>query len=153
METQDVTPAEFLEFFEATDKFYADDELVYFDGRGTAVDEYDYNDWVFTLVNINRTCHMYVPPKLAFYFINLALSNVSLLPNALGTEYITCARMKYLVRSYKLKHLTPMYPCAPEQYYQTSVGDIKAGWQTAPCQWPHRSATDKVTTNLYRRWR
>ena len=126
METRDVTPEGFLEFFEATDEYFGADELLYFDGRSTGTDEDNLDDWVFTLVNINRTVHLFVPPQIAFYFINLALSNVCLLPNSVGTEYITCNRMKWLVRAYKLKHLTPLYPFTPEQYYQTSLSKYKA---------------------------
>jgi hypothetical protein len=122
METEEVTPVELLEFFEGIDVHFEEDELLYFDGRCTTPDVDDFDNWVFTLVNINRTCHVFVPPKLAFYFINLELNNVSLLPNSLGTEYITSSRMKLLCRRYKLQHLTALYPYTPGQYYNNNLG-------------------------------
>jgi|GEM_PF-3915639 len=121
MNQEDVTPVEFLEFFEETDAYFSDDELVYFDGRCTGSDVDDFDNWDFTLVNINRTCHVLIPTKIAFYFINLALSNVSLLPNSFGSEYITFNRMRSLVSRYKLQHLTALYPCTPGRYYTDSM--------------------------------
>lgn len=122
METDEVTPVELLEFFEGIDEHFGDDELLYFDGRCTSSEVDELGNWVFTLININRTCHVFVPPKLAFYFINMELNNVSLLPNSLGTEYITCSRMKLLCRRYKLQHLVALLPYTPGQYYNDTLG-------------------------------
>ena len=122
MDIPEITLDEFLEFFEVIEEYFGNDELVFFDGRCTGSDVDNYEDWVFTLVNSNRNCHIFVPTKIAFYYINLALSNVSLLPNSFGTEYITCARMRSLISRYKLQHLTALYPYTAGQYYTDTMG-------------------------------
>lgn len=117
MNIPDVTPNDFLEFFEAIDEHFLHDEFIYFDGRCNADDAGDYENWVFCLVNLKRTVHLFVPPKIAFFYINLVLVNVSPLPSSIGTEYTSCLHLKSLCRKNRLHHLTSLYPYTKGQYY------------------------------------
>ena len=117
MDIPEVTLDEFLEFFEATDEHFFNDELVYFDGICTADDSGNYENWVFCLVNSKRTVHLFVPPKIAFFYVNLVLVNVSPLPSTIGTEYTSCLHMKSLCRKNRLQHLTSLYPYTRGEYY------------------------------------
>lgn len=99
-----VSEEEFREFFDCVEAHFSK-ELIYFDGRCTSPDMDDYANWIFCLVNNSRTSFLFVPPQVAFFFINLALSNVSPLPNTLTTEDITHDRMRFLHRKYRLQQL------------------------------------------------
>lgn len=117
MHIPEITLNDFLEFFEATDEHFTEGEPVYFDGRCTATDACNYENWVFCLVNCKRSIHLFVPPQIAFFFVNLVLVNVSPLPSSVATEYTTCLDMKSLCRKNRLQHLTSLYPYTKGQFY------------------------------------
>ena len=117
MEVPVVTAIEFLDFFEAADEHFSPNELVFFDGCCVGSDVDDLENWIFTLVNEKRDTHLFVLPQVAFYFIHLALSNVSPLPNSISTDFITCSRLKFICTRYKLQHLTALYPYSPREHF------------------------------------
>ena len=87
-------------------------ELIYFDGRSTSPHVEDYRSWTFCLVNQSRTQYLFIPSHIAFFFITLALDNLSPLPNCFTTGDITCKRILHLYHNYRaqtLIHLQPFY--------------------------------------------
>ena len=99
MNLPDINQTEFAEFLEAVSDTYGA-EQVYFTGVCVNSNLNDYKNWKFCLVNKSRSTHLLVPAKLAFFFINLALSNVSPLPYTITTQTISYARLSYLHRKY-----------------------------------------------------
>ena len=104
-----ITPEEFNDFFNEVRATYAT-ELVYFDGRSTSPYVEDYRSWTFCLVNRFRDKYLFIPSHIAFFFITLALDNLSPLPNSFTTGDITCKRLQYLYRNYRLQPLTHIQP-------------------------------------------
>lgn len=102
MALSEITLIEFEKFYYAVKAFFGD-EPIYFDGRSFKTELDEYLDWTFCLVNRDRAKYMFVPKHIAFFFINLALNNVSPLPNTLTTFDITCERLHYLYHRYALQ--------------------------------------------------
>jgi hypothetical protein len=109
MKIPKITQTEFTDFFEAVSAIYGT-EMVYFTGNCTNTDPDDYSSWTFYLANQFRSNYLLIPAKLAFFFINVALSNLSPLSNTVTTEDISYTRLRYLhckYGIYQLKHIKP----------------------------------------------
>jgi hypothetical protein len=109
MRTPRITQTEFTDFFEAVSAAYGA-ECFYCTGNCTNTEPDDYSSWKFCLANQFRSTYLLIPAKLAFFFINVALSNFSPLPNTITTEDISYARLRYLhckYGIYQLKHIQP----------------------------------------------
>ena len=109
MRLPEIAQTEFADFFEAVSTAFGV-EWVYFHGscKGTDLDEY--RNWTFCLSNQRRSTELFVPSHLAFFFINLALSNISSLPNTLITQDVSYARLRYLHYKYGVYQLTHIQP-------------------------------------------
>lgn len=104
-----IPTSEFHSFFESVGSAFASDEFVHFDGRCTGIDGEDYTSWVFCLVSECRMTYQFIPSQIAFFFIDLAMTNLSPLPGTLTTNSISVHRLHYLHEKYrprKLLHVT-----------------------------------------------
>jgi hypothetical protein len=98
----EIAQSEFDTFYHSIKDFFGI-EPIHFDGRSFS-NEFDEGlDWTFCLVNRNRERYLFVPKHIAFFFINLALYNISPLPNSLTTSDISCDRLHYLYHRYHLQ--------------------------------------------------
>lgn len=100
-----ISETEFKEFFICVNKSFPKD-AIYFDGRCTSPAMDNHANWIFYLVNQRRSTFLFVPSYLAFFFINIALSNISPLPDTITTCDITCEHMQYLHSKYRRQQLT-----------------------------------------------
>jgi hypothetical protein len=104
-----ILTSEFHAFFQSVGSVFANDESVYFDGRCTETDIKDYKSWTFCLVNEARSTYLFIPSQIAFFYINVAMTNLSPLPGTLTTNSISAQRMRFLHMKYrprKLLHVT-----------------------------------------------